>query len=94
MLHEGYQKPFQAAGRHLLLLQEGGKCFLLENRCPHAGNPLHQATLADGNLRCPQHGICFNLQSGRAIDQGNIVSDMKLVFFKLVYRDNVIGVDL
>lgn len=94
LLRQGYRKSFQVAGRHLLLVEEGGKRYLLENRCPHAGSPLHQATFENGNLRCPQHGICFSLQSGKALDPENSVPAMQLVFFKLVYRDNVIGVNL
>lgn len=94
MLHDGYRKPFQVAGRRLLLIEEDGKPLLLENRCPHAGSPLHQATFENGHLRCPQHGMCFSLRTGQANDSGNAAPDMKLVFFKLVYRDNVIGVDL
>ena len=93
-LREGYRQRIQVAGRQLLLIEEDGQRYLLENSCPHAGHPLHEATLQEGCLRCPLHGICFNLKSGRAINAENISGEMKLVFFKLVYRDNIIGVDL
>ena len=94
LLHEGYRRPFLVAGRHLLLMEESSGRYLLENRCPHAGSPLHEAALQGDNLRCPQHGICFNLQSGKAVNAENFAGDMKLVFLKLVYRDNIVGVEL
>ncbi|WP_372239619.1 Rieske (2Fe-2S) protein [Pseudomonas sp. L-22-4S-12] len=31
--------------------------MLLENRCPHQGAPLHNATLAGTVLRCARHGV-------------------------------------
>jgi len=94
MLREGYRKAFQVAGRQLLLMEEGGQRFLLENRCPHAGSPLHEATFQDGNLRCPLHGLCFNLTSGNAVNVERFSTDKKLIFFNLIYRDKVVGVEL
>jgi nitrite reductase/ring-hydroxylating ferredoxin subunit len=93
-LHDGYRKSIQVAGRQLLLIEDAGQRYLLENSCPHAGYPLLEATLTDGNLRCPLHGICFNLKSGSATNLENASADMKLVFFKLIYYENIIGVEL
>jgi nitrite reductase/ring-hydroxylating ferredoxin subunit len=94
VLREGYRRPFQIAGRQLLLIEEGGQYYLMENRCPHAGGSLHDGSLHRGHLTCPQHGICFNLQSGRPVNIKDLDNGMKLVFYKPAYRDNIIGVDL
>ena len=93
VLCDGYRQVFQVAGCSLLLLETDGRRYLIENRCPHAGRPLHEASLQQSHLTCPQHGICFSLLSGRPVTK-NVDPDMKLAFYKLVYRDNMIGVDL
>lgn len=94
VLREGYRQVFQVAGRPLLLLETDGRRYLIENRCPHAGRPLHEASLQQSHLTCPQHGICFSLLSGRPVNTKDSNPDMKLVFYKLIYRDNAIGVEL
>jgi len=45
-----------------------GQPLLLENRCPHQGAPLHNATVAGRVLRCARHGAEFDLFSGRALN--------------------------
>ncbi|MFI8610841.1 Rieske (2Fe-2S) protein [Pseudomonas sp. NPDC077649] len=52
-LDEGYRRSFQVAGRSLLLLVVEGQPVLLENRCPHQGAPLHDASLQGRVLRTP-----------------------------------------
>jgi len=94
LLHEGYRQSFQIAGRKLLLIETKGRRYLIENLCPHMGNSLHEATLQEGNLQCPLHGICFNLRNGKAILMENPSNEMKLVFFKIIHHDNVAGVEL
>ena len=44
-------------GRHrpLLLVQEGGHVFALDNRCPHMGFPLDRGSVEDGILTCHWH---------------------------------------
>lgn len=89
-LDEGYRKTFQVGGYNLLLIVVEGKALLLENRCPHQGAPLHNATLAGRVLRCARHGVEFDLSSGRALN----ANCPGLVQFKLAYDGNRIGVDL
>lgn len=45
-LDEGYRRGFQVQERSLLLMVVRGRTQLLENRCPHQGASLHNATLA------------------------------------------------
>ncbi len=93
-LVDGYRQVFNIGGRSLLLIQEDGQRYLLENRCPHAGHPLHDSTYENGSLRCPLHGIQFHLESGLALNVENFPVDKCLMFFRLSYRDNEIGVML
>jgi nitrite reductase/ring-hydroxylating ferredoxin subunit len=90
-LHDGYRRLVRVAGRDWLLLHEQGKSYLINNACPHQGAPLTKATIEDGNLRCPQHGITFDLASGRATTTN---CPQQLQFLPLVYEGNSLGIYL
>lgn len=92
-LHDGYRQALRLGGRELLLLQEEGRVYLLANRCPHMDAPLHKASVRDNRLRCPVHGIEFNLLTGRA--EGAAADCVgPLEFLALVYEGNTLGVEL
>src|SRR5580693_3863112 len=57
-------------GRHrpVLLVQEGGRVFALDNRCPHMGFPLNRGSVEDGILTCHWHHARFDLESGCTFD--------------------------
>ncbi|HEY0893066.1 MAG TPA: Rieske (2Fe-2S) protein [Cellvibrio sp.] len=90
-LYDGYRKPVKVAGQDLLLLHENGKTCLIKNQCPHAGAPLTSATFSDNALRCPIHGIEFDLTTGRSRSP---VCANALQFLPLIYEGSSIGVDL
>lgn len=89
-LQDGYRRTFRVAGRDLLLLVVDGQPLLLENRCPHQGAPLHNATLSGQVLRCARHGLEFDLRSGRALN----AQCAALVRFSLVYDGDRVGIDV
>lgn len=90
-LHDGYRKAIRIAGQDLLLLQENGKTQLIINKCPHADASLTYATFSNNSLRCPVHGIEFDLVSGRS---RNPACAQGLQFIPLVYDGNRIGLDV
>jgi len=57
-------------GRHrpILLVEEGGHVFALDNRCPHMGFPLERGSVEDGILTCHWHHARFALASGCTFD--------------------------
>ena len=89
-LYDGYQRAYQIAGHSLLLIQDAGRCYLLKNHCPHQQASLSQATLSEGKLRCPLHGMSFDLQTGKTQDG----CQQSLVFLPIVYEGNQLGVVL
>jgi nitrite reductase/ring-hydroxylating ferredoxin subunit len=91
-LYDGYRQSIKVNGLDLLLLQEGGRNYLFHNRCPHMGAPLTHATLSADCLRCPVHGIEFDLHSGAAANSS--VCSERLVFLPLIYEGNTLGIDL
>lgn len=90
-LYDGYRKAFTLAGQPLLLLQENGKALLIKNACPHAGAALTYATCTGKTLRCPLHGIEFDLISGRS---SSPACHQALQFIPLIYEGNTLGVDV
>ncbi len=89
-LHDGYRRTFSIAGNSLLLVQDNGQRYLLINQCPHQQAPLHQATIQDGELQCPAHGMRFNLLTG----QTNDGCSARLKFLPVIYEGNTLGVNL
>lgn len=92
-LHDGYLQAFSVAGKNLLLIQEEGKTFLIENRCPHMDIPLATGQLIAGpGIRCRAHGIEFDLATGKA---GGPLADTLdcLNKYPLAYEGNTVGVE-
>lgn len=89
-LQDGYRRTFRVAGHELLLLVVEGQPLLLENRCPHQGAPLYDATLAGQVLRCARHGVEFDLHSGRSL-QGQCPA---LRRFTLAYDGDRVGIEV
>lgn len=92
-LHDGYKRLVRLAGRELLLLQEEGRLYLIANRCPHMDAPLHKASVCEHLLRCPAHGIEFDLRDGRP--QGGAADCVgSLEYIPLIFEGNTVGIDL
>jgi len=87
-LHDGYSNPFRVGGRDLLLVQSDGVPFVIENRCPHMDAPLTYASVTKGRIRCPLHGIEFDLRTGR----GTCAKPLHSI--PIVYDGNQLGVEL
>ena len=87
-MHDGYRIAKVVAGRNLLLFQEDGQIHIIENRCPHADAPLDKATVREGCIRCPWHGICFDLTTGEAVSH----QDMRLVKYPVMQEGTEIGI--
>ena len=46
------------------LFRVDGEIHALENRCPHAGDPLSEGSLDGAILTCAAHGWCFDVRTG------------------------------
>lgn len=61
---EGTSRAFEVGARSILLCNDGGAVFALDNLCPHAGMPLDGGRVRAGFVACPFHGSRFDLESG------------------------------
>lgn len=55
-------------GRSFALVKTGGRLYVLDDRCPHAGGPLGEGFLEGGTIRCPWHERHFDPATGACVD--------------------------
>ena len=63
-LSPGEVKPIELGGRDVLLIEAGGKYFVCERACPHEGADLKTGLVEQAQVRCANHGYCFDLATG------------------------------
>lgn len=49
----------------VLVVKQKGKISAVGAKCTHYGAPLVKGVLGDGHVRCPWHGACFNVTTGK-----------------------------
>lgn len=89
-LHEGFLQTYRVGGLDILLVQWQGQLYGYHNYCPHQGAPLTYATIDNGAIRCPLHGMEFHLDDGEPVC-GNTEPLRPIT---LIYEGNTVGVDL
>jgi nitrite reductase/ring-hydroxylating ferredoxin subunit len=62
----------RGAHRPILVVEDQGRIFALDNRCPHMGFPLDRGSIEDGILTCHWHHARFDLASGCTFDSGRM----------------------
>ncbi|XP_011342297.1 apoptosis-inducing factor 3 isoform X2 [Ooceraea biroi] len=50
--------------KKILLIKQKGELHAIGTKCTHYGALLHTGALAEGRVRCPWHGACFNIKTG------------------------------
>jgi len=65
-LAEDEMKVCELPGDHgrVLVVKHAGTISALGTKCSHYGAPLEKGVLANGRVRCPWHGACFNIATG------------------------------
>lgn len=53
-------------GQKIALFKWGNAVYALNNTCSHAGGPLSDGFVSDGEVECPLHGARFDLETGEA----------------------------
>ncbi len=64
---EGELTAVDVENRKVLLTRVAGRVCALENTCTHAGGPLHEGVVEDGDVVCPWHGSRFRLSDGAVV---------------------------
>ena len=68
-LEEATPTLVEAGGARLMLYRRRSQIYAISDVCSHAGGPLHEGAVDDGDLcvTCPWHGSRFRLSDGRAV---------------------------
>ncbi len=70
-LPEGRGLCVQIDGIDVGLFRVGDEIHAMENRCPHAGDPLSEGSLDGSVVQCPAHGLKFDLRTGFRPEHGD-----------------------
>ncbi len=65
VLRPGYRLPIDGAYR---VADVRGDLVAFSTVCPHLLGPLGDAPVVDGQVRCPWHGYCFDVRTGKAVE--------------------------
>lgn len=75
-------KSFDVEGGQVLVVRHKGKLSAIGSKCSHYGAPLEKGALCEGRVRCPWHGACFSLETGKWIHDLYVL-DMIAIYIKI-----------
>jgi nitrite reductase/ring-hydroxylating ferredoxin subunit/uncharacterized membrane protein len=61
---EGGPTKLRAGINDLVVVRQGDRILALHAQCAHAGGPLPEGEIVDGQIQCPWHGSRFRLNNG------------------------------
>jgi NADPH-dependent 2,4-dienoyl-CoA reductase/sulfur reductase-like enzyme/nitrite reductase/ring-hydroxylating ferredoxin subunit len=67
-LPDGGMRAVEVGGIKILLIRQGGEVTAIGAECPHAGAPMEEGVLADGQVICPWHKAAFCTRTGALLD--------------------------
>jgi nitrite reductase/ring-hydroxylating ferredoxin subunit len=61
-----HDKPrcYRAEGVDVFVVRHWAEIYAMENRCGHAGAPLHRGEYTDGLIVCALHGAAYRVATG------------------------------
>jgi 3-phenylpropionate/trans-cinnamate dioxygenase ferredoxin subunit len=71
-LGAGQRKLAFVNGRSIVVFNVEGRLHAVDNSCPHNGASLASGRLDGTVLRCPAHGLRFDLSTGRMPGPGGL----------------------
>jgi len=72
---EAKMVPVVLGKRRFLVVRVQGTLLAIDDRCNHAGGPLHQGKLKDFVVECPFHMSRFDLRTGKLVSRGPAVRE-------------------
>jgi nitrite reductase/ring-hydroxylating ferredoxin subunit len=63
-LTPGARQVVKVGDRKILVLNEGGELYAVDNVCPHMKLPMKTGKVKDCNITCPFHRSSFDLKTG------------------------------
>jgi nitrite reductase (NADH) small subunit len=72
----GRVREVTVEGRALCVANIDGTISVLDGTCPHEGGPLGEGSIEDGRVVCPWHGYAFDVHTGAAHDDPDVVAEI------------------
>jgi len=70
------QRVFLKLGEQsIVLLNIENRLYAIDDRCPHQGASLYSGKVEGCAIKCPAHGLCFNLDNGNMLDSALLKLD-------------------
>ncbi|KAK0416340.1 hypothetical protein QR680_012427 [Steinernema hermaphroditum] len=63
-MKNGELREFTVKEKPVVVVNDNGTFLAMGGRCPHFDAPMWWGTYANGKLRCPYHGACFDMRTG------------------------------
>jgi 3-phenylpropionate/trans-cinnamate dioxygenase ferredoxin subunit len=71
-IEPGQRKRVFVDGRCVVIFNVDGEMYAIDDSCPHNGASLGNGELEGCVLRCPAHGLRFDLRTGRTPGTGGL----------------------
>jgi nitrite reductase/ring-hydroxylating ferredoxin subunit len=91
MLREGAGTVVIVEEMTLALFRVGGRCYAIENACPHRGGPLSEGEVKDHVVTCPWHGWTWDLRTGANVRNPTL---KKVLCFPVIVENGDVFVEL
>lgn len=86
----GKSLALRLEGKDVALFNVDGEVFALENACPHHGSALAGGCLSGHVVRCPAHGLRFNVATGAHVS----IPQLAVATFRVRVTDDLVQVAL
>lgn len=64
-IEAGKSKCVEVNGKKIAVFNVDGQYYAIDDRCSHAGGPLSDGDVSEGEVTCPWHGAVFQLKTGK-----------------------------
>ena len=86
----GVSVRVHSGGEYYVVCKDGGRYYVADCVCPHAGGPLANADVRDGCVICPVHYWPWSLETGLTDEN---MPDLKLAVYPCEVRDGAVWAD-
>ena len=66
-LKDGETLLVELEGQIIVIAKSGGRFYAFQEFCTHRFGPLSEGTITAGEVQCPWHRSCFNMQTGAVV---------------------------
>jgi nitrite reductase/ring-hydroxylating ferredoxin subunit len=88
----GEMMKVESDGKEILVANENGNYFAMDDTCTHQGASLSEGTLEGSTVTCPWHGSTWDCKTGKLIAFASELKD--LASYKVIVESDSIYVEI